>query len=147
MFWSNLYGKKCIFKVFIEEKKGKKCIFKVFIEKKKGKKCILKVFIEKKKFQLPSLRKKFFLRLDKSQVSGKNFFLRLDRSQVSFSWDLKKVKDGIKNSIKKILKDWYLTSHWNLSLSSSHDSSMPKLWPFTLEAWVWFPEPAPFCNK
>ena len=90
MFWSNLYGKKCIFKVFIEEKKGKKCIFKVFIEKKK--------------FQLPSLRKKFFLRLDKSQVSGKSFSWDLTGPKSLFPETWKKLKMALKIALRSFSK-------------------------------------------
>ena len=90
MFWSNLYGKKCIFKVFIEEKKGKKCIFKVFIEKKK--------------FQLPSLRKKIFLRLDKSQVSGKSFSWDLTGPKSLFPETWKKLKMALKIALRSFCK-------------------------------------------
>ena len=94
MFWSNLYGKKCIFKVFIEEKKGKKCIFKVFIEKKK--------------FQLPSLRKNFFLRLDKSQVSGKSFSWDLTGPKSLFPETWKKFKMALKIALRSFSKVGYL---------------------------------------
>ena len=90
MFWSNLNGKKCIFKVFIEKKKGKKCIFKVFIEKKK--------------FQLPSLRKKFFLRLDKSQVSGKSFSWDLTGPKSLFPETWKKLKMALKIALRSFSK-------------------------------------------
>ena len=90
MFWSNLNGKKCIFKVFIEKKKGKKCIFKVFIEKKK--------------FQLPSLRKKFFLRLDNSQVSGKSFSWDLTGPKSLFPETWKKLKMALKIALRSFSK-------------------------------------------
>ena len=90
MFWSNLYGKKCIFKVFIEEKKGKKCIFKIFIEKKK--------------FHLPSLRKKIFLRLDKSQVSGKSFSWDLTGPKSLFPETWKKLKMALKIAFRSFSK-------------------------------------------
>ena len=76
MFWSNLNGKKCIFKVFIE----------------------------KKKFQLPSLRKKFFLRLDKSQVSGKSFSWDLTGPKSLFPETWKKLKMALKIALRSVSK-------------------------------------------
>ena len=76
MFWSNLNGKKCIFKVFIE----------------------------KKKFQLPSLRKKFFLRLDKSQVSGKSFSWDLTGPKSLFPETWKKLKMALKIALRSFSK-------------------------------------------
>ena len=76
MFWSNLYGKKCIFKVFIE----------------------------KKKFQLPSLRKKFFLRLDKSQVSGNSFSWDLTGPKSLFPETWKKLKMALKIALRSFCK-------------------------------------------
>ena len=95
---------------------GKKCIFKVFIEKKKGKKCIFKVFIEKKKFQLPSLRKKFFLRLDKSQVSGKSFSWDLTGPKSLFPETWKKLKMALKIALRSFFKIfiWYVFETFQL---------------------------------
>ena len=116
MFWSNLYGKKCIFKVFIEEKKGKKCIFKVFIEKKK--------------FQLPSLRKKFFLRLDKSQVSGKSFSWDLTGPKSLFPETWKKLKMALKIALRSFSKignlDLIETFHFHqITIAQYQGSGLP----------------------